>query len=203
MKITDIKQQQKRQDRYSVFIDGKYSFALSEPELLSTGIKAGQELDEDRLAKLKDSAVIDKGVYRVLELVSRRPRSKWEIEDYLKRKKYDPEEIDKITKAIDEKGYIDDEDFARRWVENRRLLKPMSTRKLRLELKQKRVDEETIQKVLEGDETDEKGVLRELIDKKRRQSKYQDEQKLISYLARQGFNYADIKDVLSSTEENQ
>jgi regulatory protein len=196
MKITDIKQQEKRKDRYSIFIDGKYSFALSEAELLSAGLKVNQELSKQELAKLRDRAVIDKGIYRVLELVSRRPRSRWEIEDYLKRKKYNQEEIAKITIAVDEKGYINDEDFARRWVENRRLLKPMSTRKLQLELKQKRVDEQIIQKVLDSDEADEKEVLRELIDKKRRQSRYRDEQKLIAYLARQGFNYTDIKDAL-------
>ncbi len=196
MKITDVKQQAKRADRYSIFVDGKYSFALSESGLLSLGLKVGQELDAGALAKLKDTAAVDKGIYRVLELVSRRPRSYWEIEDYLKRKKYAAEEITAIIKAVEEKGYINDEDFARRWVENRRLLKPMSTRKLRLELKQKRVSEEVIQKILEDDETDEKEVLSELIDKKRRQSRYLDEQKLIAYLARQGFNYGDIKEVL-------
>lgn len=197
MKITDIKQQAKRQDRYSIFIDEKYAFALSEPELLSTGLKVGRELDSSELEKLRQTAVIDKGIYRVLELVSRRPRSRWEIEDYLKRKKYDREEVDKITRAINAKGYIDDEDFARRWVDSRRLLKPVSTRKLRLELKQKKISEDIVQKVLDEDKTDEKEVLRELIDKKLRQSKYADEQKLIAYLARQGFNYSDIKDVLS------
>jgi regulatory protein len=201
MKITDIKQQQKRQDRYSIFVDKKYSLALSESELLSAGIKIGQELSETELTGLKDTATIDKGVYRVIELVSRRPRSKWEIEDYLKRKKYEAKEIAKIIKSVDDKGYVNDEDFARRWVENRHLLKPISVRKLRLELKQKRVGEETIQKVLGDDDTDEKEVLKELIDKKRRQTRYQDEQKLISYLARQGFNYGDIKDVLSGQND--
>lgn len=196
MKITDIKQQEKRKDRYSIFIDGKYSFALSESELLSIGLKLNQELSKQELDKLKDQAVIDKGIYRVLELIARRPRSRWEVEDYLKRKKYDPEEIKKITDSIDEKGYINDEDFARRWVESRRLLKPMSNKKLRLELRQKRLSDEIIQKVLDQDETDEIDALKELIEKKRRQSRYQDEQKLIAYLARQGFNYGDIKEAL-------
>lgn len=199
MKITDIKQQAKRQDRYSIFIDGKYSFSLSESELLPTGLRVGRELSKDELAELRDKALIDKGVFRVLELVARRPRSRWEIEDYLRRKKYENSEIRKITEAVEAKGFVDDEDFARRWVESRRLLKPMSMKKLRLELRQKRISDELIQKVLGEDETDERDVLKELIEKKRRQSKYRDQQKLIAYLARQGFNYGDIKSVL---EEN-
>jgi regulatory protein len=197
MRITDIKQQVKRQDRYSIFIDNKYSFALSENGLLTQGLKIGVELSEEKLGIIKDNAVIDKGIYRVLDLISRRPRSKWEVEDYLKRKDYKPEEINKIVESIDERGYINDLDFAKRWVESRRLLKPISKRKLTMELRQKRVVEDFIKQVLEDDQTDEQEVIKKLIDKKRRQTRYQDNQKLIAYLARQGFSYSDIKDVLS------
>jgi len=197
MRITDIKQQVKRQDRYSIFVDNKYSFALSEDGLLTQGLKIGVELSEEKLGIIKDNAVIDKGIYRVLDLISRRPRSKWEVEDYLKRKDYKPEEINKIVESIDERGYINDLDFAKRWVESRRLLKPISKRKLTMELRQKRVGEDFIKQVLEDDQTDEQEVIKKLIDKKRRQTRYQDNQKLIAYLARQGFSYSDIKDVLS------
>lgn len=200
MKITDIKQQVKLKDRYSIFIDGKYSFSLSEGELLAQSLKVGKELTQAELSAVKKDAAIDKAVYRVLNLISIRARSSWEVEDYLKRKNYKPEEISKITRNLEEKGYINDLDFAKRWIENRRLLKPISKRKLRLELKQKRVDDDTIQSVLEDDQTDEQQVLKELIEKKRGQTRYQDDQKLTSYLARQGFNYGDIKDALNDKE---
>lgn len=198
MKITDIKQQVKRRDRYSIFVEGKYSFALSESELLNQGLKIGKELTDQELDKVKNDAVIDKGVYRVLDLISRRPRSKWEIEDYLKRKNNEPEEITKVVSKLADRGYINDLDFAKRWVENRRLLKATSKRKLQMELRQKRINDETIQKILEDDQADEQEILKELITKKRQQSRYQDNQKLIAYLARQGFNYSDIKDAMGS-----
>ncbi len=198
MRITDIKQQVKRQDRYSIFVDGKYSFALSESGLISQGLKIGAEFSEKQLEDIKNIATVDKGVYRVLNLISRRPRSRWEIEDYLKRKQYKPDEVTDILKAIDKKGYIDDLDFSKRWIESRRLLKATSKRKLRMELKQKRISDEIIDKALEEDEADETAILRELIDKKRRQTRYKDDQKLIAYLARQGFSYPDIKEALGS-----
>lgn len=202
MKITDIRQQVKRRDRYSISIEGKYSFSLSESELLNQGLKIGKELTDQELDKVKNDAVIDKGVYRVLDLISRRPRSKWEIEDYLKRKNNEPEEITKIVDKLADRGYINDLDFAKRWVENRRLLKATSKRKLRMELRQKRINNETIQKVLDNDQADEQEILKGLIDRKRQQSRYQDDQKLIAYLARQGFNYSDIKDAMGSLKSN-
>lgn len=200
MKITDIKQQVKRKDRYSVFIDGKYSFALSEGKLLELSLAIGQEFDKTQLESAKDEAHLDKAIYRVMDLISRRPRSEWEIKDYLKRKDYKPSEIEQSVKLLRERGYINDLDFARRWVESRRLLKSTSKRKLRLELMQKRVSEEAITKVLEDDETDEAEVLKELIIKKRGQTRYKDREKLIAYLLRQGFNYGDIKSAIDSTD---
>lgn len=198
MKITDIKQQVKRQDRYSVFVDGEYSFALSETGLLQAGIKAGQELTKEELENLKKNAQEDKFFQMVLGLIARRPRSIWEVRDYLKRKGAPVEGIEGIIHGLTYKGFLDDLDFATRWVESRRLLKSISIRKLKLELRAKHVDDEIIQTVLTEDQTDEQQVLKTLITKKRTQSRYQDDQKLIAYLARQGFSYGDIKDTLNS-----
>lgn len=202
MKISAIKQQAKRKDRYSIFIDGKYSFALSESGLLAAGIKLNQELDEVELSRLKQDSVEDKGIYRVLDLISRRPRSEGEIRDYLKRKKYSDNEITKILNTLSIKGYINDEDFARRWVENRRLLKPISSRKLRQELMQKKVSSEIIQTVLSENEADEVKMIKSLIAKKGSSSRYQDKQKLTQFLIRQGFNYSDIKTAFSEMDSD-
>jgi NUDIX domain. len=53
MKITAITQQVKRTDRYSIFVDGKYAFSLSESGLLASGLAVGQELTPAELKKLK------------------------------------------------------------------------------------------------------------------------------------------------------
>lgn len=200
MKITDIKQQIKRKDRYSIFIDGKYGFALSESGLLSSGLKIGRELTGQELEELKSFSSQDKGLYRVLELLARRPRSEGEIKDYLKKKGYSEEEREKILNTLSAKAYINDESFATAWVESRRLLKPTSKRKLRLELRQKKISDEVISKVMEDDTADEKEIIKELIAKKSQQSRYKDRQKLMQFLARQGFNYPDIKAAFDEEE---
>lgn len=203
MKITDIKQQVKRQDRYSIYVDGKYLFSFSENELINSGLKKGQELTEQELLALKDQAVLDKAYDRTLNLISHRPRSEFELRDYLKRKEYDEDVIAQTIERLSSRGYVNDLDFAQRWVATRRLLKSTSKRRLSQELRQKRISDDVISQVLEADETNERDVLKELVEKKRRQSKYQDDQKLMQYLARQGFNFDDIKfalDELRSAE---
>lgn len=196
MQITDVKQQIKRSDRYSIFVDGKYAFSLSEGGLVDSRLHIGQEVTKEELEKLKDTALLDKIYNKVLGLLARRQRSEWEIREYLKRNETPPLLTEEILNKLSELNYVDDKKFATMWVENRRLLKSTSLRRLKLELKQKRVPDEMIQEVLVDDETDEKQVLRELVEKKQKITRYQDKQKLMQYLIRQGFNYGDIKDVL-------
>jgi regulatory protein len=199
MKITSIKQQVKRTDRYSVFVDDKYAFSLSESGLIKSGLASGQELDAAELRQLKKAAGLDKAYGNALRYVAMRQRSEWEVETYLARKEVDKAAAQEIIRRLRDLSLLSDLDFARAWVGSRRQLKSTSKRRLRLELMQKHVPHDVIDQVLAEDETDERDALRQLIEKKR--SRYPDQQKLMQYLARQGFSYDDIKSVLQQIDE--
>jgi regulatory protein len=200
-KVTDIKQQQKRKERYSIYFDGKYLLSLSQNELMKSGIRVGAEYQSEQLEELKQTAVLDKAYMRSLDYLARRSRSRWEMADYLKRKDYGSPTVDIILNKLSDMQYLDDEKFARSWLDNRRLLKPTSLRRLKQELQQKRVPAEIISKVLEGQEDAEQQALQEQITKKLRLSRFQDREKLIAYLMRQGFRYDDIKSALSQVTD--
>lgn len=197
MKITAIKQQVKRPDRYSIYVDDKFAFGLSEAALLESRLASGQEIDEYRLKELTSTASTDKAYGNALRYVVMRPRSMWEMQTYLRRKKLDEPVLEEIIRKLENLNLLSDRAFAESWVANRRLLKATSKRRLRLELQQKRVPEKIIDDVLLEDETDERSVLQELIAKKR--TKYPDNVKLMQYLARQGFGYDDIKAALAQS----
>ena len=201
MQVTDIKQQVKREGRYSIFVDGKFVFGISENALMTSGLRIGLELTKDELLAYKDAAKTDKAYNQALGQVARRPRSEWEMRDYLKRKDYDPELIQEIIAKLYAGKWLDDLDFARRWVETRRLLKSTSKRRLQQELKAKRVSDDVISQALQEDETDELAVLKDLVKRKRKQSRYQDDEKLLAYLIRQGYNYGDVKSALVSEDD--
>lgn len=197
MKITAIKQQQKRADRYSIFVDDTYSFSLSESGLIESRLASGQELTAAKLADLKKAAGLDKAYGQALRYVAIRPRSEGELRDYFRRKQIDSVTGEQIIQRLRNMSLVDDAAFARAWVGNRRLLKSVSKRRLRLELQQKRVASDIIDQVLQDDEGNDKQALKELIEKKR--ARYPDQQKLMQYLARQGFSYDDIKNALTES----
>jgi regulatory protein len=201
MKITDIKAQVKTAGRYSIFVDGKYSFSLSDTALLEESIKIGKELDDAEVKRLKQVSSDDKLYGNALRYMMMRPRSEWELRSYLQRKNSPAPLTEQILNKLSLHELINDLAFAEAWVRSRRLLRSSSKRKLQQELRAKRVSDEVIKQVLAEDETDESAVLRELVAKKRQQTRYKDDLKLMQYLIRQGFSYDDVKSAVANKDE--
>lgn len=197
MIVTSIKKQVKNTNRYSVFIDSKYGFSLSSEALINSQITVGQELSAEEYKKLKEQASDDKIYEACLNYIARRMRSKGELEQYLRRKKVSPTLLNYILNKLSEKGMLDDKKFAASFVNDRNLLKPTSRRKLILELRSKKVSQSIINEVIKEDNQEEINNLARIVEVKKRQTRYQDKDKLMQYLARQGFNYNDIKEVLA------
>jgi len=208
MKITAVTSQQKDKNRVNVMVDGKYRFSLDVFQYADLGIKVGREYTEEELTVLETESSFGKVYARALEYCLMRPHSAKEVRDYLYRKTRDsrtktgnvkkgiaPEITVRVFDRLVEKGYINDEKFARYWVENRNLTKGASGRKLTAELQAKGVDRGIIERALQETTRDEAGELQKVIVKKR--ARYSDDQKFMQYLARQGFSYDDIKQALS------
>ena len=216
MKITAISAQQKNPNRVNISIDGAYRLSLDIFQLTSIGLKVGSEVSEAELAELEQESIYGKLYARALEYTMLRPHSAREVRDYLRRKtratKYKSRtgEIkeregvsqtiaDRVFDRLIEKGYVDDEKFARYWVENRNLTKGASRRKLEAELRAKGVVSATIEKHLSETTRSDDEEIQKIIAKKRK--RYPDEQKLMQYLARQGFAYDAIRQALDTPSD--
>jgi regulatory protein len=198
MKITAIKAQIRNPDRVSLYVDEKYVLSLNHTQLLDQHLYTGLEITEERLAELKHLSDFGKAYERSLMFAMLRPRSVREMQDYCRRKKWPQEDCQTIIEKLLARGYINDHSFARSWVENRAFNKSTSQRKLRLELKQKGITDDIIAEVFSAGSYDEGKALHDIIAKKRKLSRFKgDDQKLMEYLARQGFGFDDIKAALS------
>lgn len=211
MKITAITAQQKNNNRVNVMVDNAYRFSLDIFQVSDLGIRVGKEYIEKELVELETESQFGKLYGRALEYCMMRPHSAKEVRDYLYRKTRDsrtktgevkkgvsPEVATRVFDRLAVKGYVDDQKFARFWVENRNMTKGTSMRKLVAELRSKGVEQSIIERNLGDSERSDDDELQKIIAKKR--NRYPDEQKLMQYLARQGFQYDDIKQALSNSE---
>lgn len=195
--ITDIKQQKRSKGRFSVYVDGKYEFAVSDLDLGLSGLRIGQEISGAQIAEFKDSGEESKAYNQAIRYLSYRPRSEREVRDYLVKKSLDEDMVGQIIGRLQRAGLLNDQEFAAGWVANRQLLRPRSRRRLEQELMAKGVPGEQIGAALAGlDPEEELRALMEVIAKKRRLSQYQEPEKLVGYLARQGYGYELIKKAL-------
>lgn len=198
MIITKISTQVKNTDRVNIFIDGKYSFSLTLDQLLQEKLKQSLEIDDAELKKLKQLSGDGKLKMRALEWLLMRPRSARELKDYLRRKDASEELAADLIAHFQKRGYQNDRSFAVWWVEQRRSGKQRSARYITQELASKGVSRDVITEVLTENETSDIDTLRILVIKKRKAARYAaDEQKLIEYLARQGYSFSLIKEVLA------
>ena len=191
-RITDLKQGVKNPNRVNVFVDNEFAFSLDVAQVVDYKVKVGREISKEEFDELKNASEFGKLYQRALEWVLIRPRSERETRDYLRRRR--PELCEDVICRLRSHGYLDDRKFAAWWVENRFVNKGVSAKRLRMELMKKGVSKEIIDDVLEGSERNDADEIRKIIKKKR--ARY-DDKKLMEYLARQGFSYDLIKELIN------
>lgn len=172
---------------------------MARDQLAELQLKQGQEIDPSRIEQYLTDSAFGKLRDQVYNWLSIRLRSGWEVENYLRRKSEDEDLRKRLLNLLKEQGYIDDVKFAGAWIRHRNVIKPMSKRRLKQELLVKRIPMEIIDNSLLEQATDDQTAIKDLIAK--RGDRYPDKQKLMAFLARQGFDYGTIKEALN--EESQ
>lgn len=199
LKITDLRQGVKNQNRVNVFVNSVYSFSLDISQVVDFHLKVGMEIGNEQLEEFKKASEFGKLYQRALEWTLARPRSVREVRDYLNKKvfekKLDKRYVETITERLIEKGFLNDASFAKWYVENRFVKKGVSQKRLKMELAKKGVSAEIVEMALHGSERNDEDEIRKIIAKKR--AKYDDE-KLIAFLCRQGFSYQLVQDLVRS-----
>jgi regulatory protein len=187
--VTSLQMQKRNKDRVNVFLDDEFAFAIGLNEALT--LKKGQSLSAADVDFFRQAGESDLAFQRAVRYLGMRPRSSAEIVTYLKRKEVDETVVEDVVRRLHEKGYLDDEAFARFWVDNRNRFRPRGAQALRHELRQKGVERETIDATL--DEQDEDvaatAALQPKVSRWSTLEKMEFEQKGISFLARRGFRF--------------
>jgi regulatory protein len=187
--ITSLKIQAKDKNRVNVFLNDEFAFAVSLNAAL--GLHKGQPLSEAEIEQLKRDDEQQRAYNKALFFLGFRPRSQAEIEQYLREKEVPPPVIETVVQRLLAEKYLDDETFARLWVENREHSRPRSARALRYELQQKGVDKTVINELVET--VDDEAAAWAAVEAKlaRWQTLEPPEffKKLSGFLARRGFTY--------------
>jgi regulatory protein len=198
--ITSIKPQRNGK-RVNIYLDGEFGFGIDLTNFVTLHLKVDQELTQRQVEEIVKKAEFQKTLDKLLRFVTFRPRSAKEIRDYFKRKKVHESLHQELLKRLNRLDLVNDEEFAKWWVDQRLAIKKFSIRSLIMELRGKGIDKETIEKVLEGAPINEEKMAKELIAKKAYKWESlparERRSKMSQYLAGKGFGWDVIEKIAS------
>ncbi len=195
--ITALKVQKKDPQRVNVYLDGEFAFGLA--RIVAAWLTVGQTLSESEIGRLQAQDAQEVAYQYTLRLLNYRPRTEKEVEQKLKDKGYPPELISGTLERLRQSSLLNDEQFAQDWIESRVAFHPRSQRVMKMELRQKGVAEDVIDKTLDG-AVDEEYLAYQAAQRRAQRLANTDwpdfRNKLIQFLARRGFSYGTISPVV-------
>jgi regulatory protein len=203
--ITALRAQAKDPQRVNVFVNGEFAIGVSLNTVSKEGLYVGKQLNEEDYARIERAEGHDKAFQAALRFLEARPRSVAEIRDRLRRKEFGDEAIAAATGRLAELGMLDDNAFARFWVENRQAFRPRGMGALRDELRRKGVDRAVVETLLRdealtGDEVGRamaiaRGALRKYAATTDRKTF---QRRMGGYLQRRGFGFDTIGPIIDT-----
>lgn len=196
-KITAISVQKKNPNRVNIYLDGEFAFGVA--RITAAWLKNGDELSDERIAKLLAEDAREWAYQQAMLFLSYRARSEKEIRQNLIKHEMPEEVIEETIERLRKAGLANDNEFAQAWVENRSTFRPRSRRALSMELRQKGLDDETVHSAISG--VDENALAYEAAQKRLGRLNGLEcnefRKKLSEFLARRGFPYSVIAPIVT------
>lgn len=177
--------------KFLVSFDNGEEIKISEDTLVNFGLYKGQEVEEEFVENLKFEDEKSEALLLSYKFLQRN-KTKQQLVDYLYKNKIQRDIIDIILPILEEKKYLNDEDYARRYLSDALNIKKYGKIKTRYMLMSKGIDKKIIEKVMENYDYElEYMNALELIEK--RISKDETDPKIINsaknYLQGRGFEF--------------
>ena len=113
---------QKRSGRFNVFVNDEYAFAVSTNVLGDFMLAKGKELTDELIDEIKQAEQNAKAQEKALGYLSYQPRSIKEIRQYMQKQEVDEETTEIVIKRLVDLGYLDDDNFAKLFINNARII---------------------------------------------------------------------------------
>lgn len=199
-KITDIKPQVKHDGRFSVFINDKFAFGISELEMLKFSLSSGMELSDKKLNEILLALDVEKCQDYANSLVCARMYTKKELKRKLSTKGYSDETVNVVISRLAEYGYVDDFEYAKLYISE--MKQKFGVYKLKQKLYEKGISSEILDRCFEDFENKDVAVKHLKTKLRGRRYEKDDIPKLLRFLAQKGFTFDESQSALRTYMED-
>lgn len=199
MEITSIEKSRKNNGRLSVYIDGKFSFTISEDDYISLNLYENTTVSEDTIDFIKNTLNFREAKSKAVRYLSQKMRTEHEVWKKLHDEGYDNECADKVVNELKAIGYINNKLYAQKYIFDRSKLKPLSRDMMKRELLARGITAEIADEVLEDWKVEDSVVAEGLLKRKFGKYDLRDEKilkKAYMFLMHRGFSRNTIREAL-------
>lgn len=216
MKITKLESQKKNRNRLNMHVDGEFLMGLSTDAVVKFSLYKDLEIEKKIIDALLEYDTYTRLRDRVLNYINKGIKTEKRIRDYFRGVAYKKKGVwfsedyldtvlgyeDEIVMKLKDLGFIDDARYASLFAESRVFNKPRSKWVITSELKQKGVDGDVAKAALE--KYDNMSILRTLYAKKFKNKPLDTaDRKVVDFLRRKGFNWAQIQEFAKELENDK
>lgn len=191
------------------FDDGEFT-TLDYRTVVDNGLRKNDSIDEAKKERLISESNLLKTKDSAFRFLSRRHHSVSELRTKLIKKKYLKEIIENVLQDLADKNFLDDEQFAKAYIEEKSVKKKIGINRLKAELFKRGIDRKIVDKVLSNVDSElsydqalelakrkSEFLRRKEIDKRKLKSK------IFSFLSSRGFESEIIMKVLHNLEPDE
>jgi regulatory protein len=204
MQITSVEKNKNNDDVMMVYVDGEYSFSITEEEYFKRNFYEKREITQAEIEEIKHVHSYKTAKSAALKYLTLKLRSADELRQKLESLGYDSETTEKAVSELASLGYINDTIYVQKYLYDRSKLKPKPKRMLKLELLKKGIKESIIDEILSEWQIDEPSLARRLVKKKYGKYDLRDEKiirRVYNFLMHRGFSLEIINSVVRNIEE--
>lgn len=209
MIITEVRTQQRNAQRRAIFINGEFALGVSEEMYVKYALFKGRVVTPELMEEVRREDELFLCKQAAIRFLARRMRSIREVEQKLAEKGFEPAAIAATVQFLAGYGMVDDREFARSFVNDQLLRRPLGRRRLSAELRRKGLAKDEIEETLSqaiGDH-DELSHALAAAEKKAPSIRHDDPRKwdrtMASFLAGRGFGWDVVEKVLNRYREQR
>ena len=191
--------------KYKVELDGEFAFVLYKGELSRYGIEKDTEISEELYQKLRTEIVLKRAKLRAMHLLEDMDRTEEELRRKLSQSLYPEDIIRDALEYVKSYKYLDDLRYAQNFILGRKDKK--SRKEIYTLLLKKGIAPEDIKEAFGAcyDTDSEKEAILSILRKRHANPEEMNEaqlQKIYGYLARKGFHYDTVRQVIQNYDDN-
>lgn len=200
--ITKIARQKNNPERYNIYIEEKYAFAVDETILVKYQLSKGKVLEEFERDEIVFDDEVRKAFNKAIQFLSFRMRSEHEVKKKLLDAEYGEAVVLEAIQKLYQLGFLNDESFSKALLETQKKTGKKGPRAIQQELNKKGIEkslqEEVLESYTEEDQIQIAQILAEKIaNQQSSKTPRQVKQKIQDTLLRKGYSYAIISKVIS------